>query len=137
MVSIFRFPVSSLYSLPTQGLSRVAARVPLRYASSSVHSPATAANGTDLPLSAYRARLHVPEAYSTAQPYVLLAASPSLGVGCWPTKPQPSILFSFFKGHLFTGYRFRYALWSGRYVRFLSAKLEVARQTPSRHCVLT
>lgn len=38
-----------------------------RTAMLSTHSLyATAANGTDLPLSIYRARLHVPEAYSTA-----------------------------------------------------------------------
>ena len=54
---------------------------------------ATATNGTNFPLSAYRARLHVPEAYSTAQPSGLLAASPFPCVGCWPTKPQPLIPF--------------------------------------------
>ena len=62
---------------------------------------ATATNGTNFPLSAYRARLHVPEAYSTAQPSVLLAASPFPRVGCWPTKPQPSILFLLSKAQLY------------------------------------
>ena len=61
--------------------------------------------------------------------------SPVLAAG--RQSPSPSFLFSFFKGYLFTGYRVRYAFWSGRYVRFLSAKLEVARQTPNHRHALT
>ena len=96
---------------------------------------ATATNGTNFPLSAYRARLHVPEAYSTAQPSGLLAASPFPCVGCWPKSPSPSFLF--FQRLPFYWISRTICFWSGRYVRFLSAKLEVAWQTPSLRCTLT